>query len=56
MELCSGKSSVGDRKMPVSESVVDCVSELCVVKFVSSGEGAEEYTVIVVRAGEFGSV
>lgn len=55
MELCSGNSSTGDRRMPVSESVVDCSSELCAVN-VPSGDEADEYTVIVVGAGEPRSV
>jgi hypothetical protein len=42
--------------MPVSHSVVDCISELCAVKSMSSGDGANEYTVIVAVAGEPGAV
>lgn len=54
--LYSRESSVRDRKLPVSDSVVDCISELGAMRYVPSGDGADEYTDIVIGAGEPGSV
>jgi hypothetical protein len=54
--LCSGKSSIGDRRMPVSDSVVDVVWGLCAAKSAPVGDEGTEYTDMVVIMGEPGAV
>jgi hypothetical protein len=54
--LCSEISSAGDRRIPVSDIVVDCSWELCAVRSAPSDDEGTGYTDMVVIMGELGSV